>query len=275
MVIVLVGPEEHRFDLHKGLISSRSGFFKAAFMGKFKEADGNLTLPEQDPATFRYFVYWLYTGSLRGLHYPRSIRPTLQDLADGLRTEMARCGVFSVERLKSTNSFRNAWELAQYRDLPFTSLIALYILADALLVQGLGDAVITALIEVYSHNSIGKMGANPFWEFRRMDELDLLKKPTKSINMAWEALPKGSNLCRLLVRLFCDSSVEIGSYCDEEQLHPNFLIAVGEEFRSRWLGDTPTTQWSTTAICYFHEHEGNTCGLSKKCVEDRKRLESR
>ena len=162
MVIVLVGPQKYRFDLHKGLISSRSGFFKAAFMGKFKEADGILTLPEQDSATFRYFVYWLYTGSLRGLYYPGSIRPTLEDLADELRTEMARRGVCSVHLLKFTNPFRNVWECAHYRDLPFTSLIALYILADALLVQGLGDAVITALIEVYSHDSPGKLGVNPY-----------------------------------------------------------------------------------------------------------------
>ena len=276
MVTVLVGPEKRRFDLHKGLITSRSDFFKAAFMGKFKEVDGTLTLPEKDPATFKHFVYWLYTGTLKGLYYQRSIRPTLEDLTDDLRTEMGRCGVFSVHQLESINPLRNAWERAQYRDLPFTSLVALYILADVLLVQGLGDAVITGLIEVYSHDIPGKLGINPYWQLWKIDDLGFLKKPTRGINMAWEALPKGSNLCRLLVRLFCDSSTEIGSFCDEEQFHPNFLIAVGEEFGRRWLDDNHTTQWTTEFICSFHEHdEGDICALSKKYVEDKERLASR
>ena len=92
--------------------------------------------------------------------------------------------------------------------------------------------------------------------------------------MAWEALPKGSNLSQLLVQLFCDSSVNIEPYCDEEELHPKFLIAVGEEFGRRWLGNKPTTLWTARAICSFHEHEGNICALSKKYVEDRERLAS-
>lgn len=108
MVIVLVIPEKHRFDLHKGLIRSRSDFFKAAFMGNFKEADGTLTIPEQCPATFKYFVDWLYTGSLRGLHYPGSTRPTLGDLTDELRTAMARRVVCSVQLLHCNNPCRKA-----------------------------------------------------------------------------------------------------------------------------------------------------------------------
>lgn len=48
--------------------------------------------------------------------------------------------------------------------------------------------------------------------------------------MACEASPKASNLRQLSVQLFCDSSVKIESYCNEEQLHLEFLVAVGEEF---------------------------------------------
>lgn len=68
MVVVLVGPGKQRFEIHKGLICSRSDFFKAALTGNFKEADGTIALPDHDPATFKYFVYWLYTGCLRGFY---------------------------------------------------------------------------------------------------------------------------------------------------------------------------------------------------------------
>lgn len=272
MVFVLVGPEKHRFDIHKALVCSQSDFFKAALTGNFKEADGTIALPEQDPTTFRYFVYWLYTGSLRGFYYPKSSSPTMAESRDLMRAELKARNVTNPDQLSCENPRRILWEQAQCRDLPFHSLIALYVLADALLVQNLKDHVITALIEVYGLNSPGKKGLKIYWD---IDEPDGLKITTMSINMAWEALPKGSTLCELLVKLFCDSSVRIQDYCLDEKFHTDFLIAVGEKYAERWLNDSPTSQWVTTeAICSFHEHEGDTCPLSEKYFEDRKRMAS-
>lgn len=273
IVTVLVGPEKDYFAIHKTLVCGQSDFFKAALTGNFKEADGTIALPERDPATFKYFVYWLYTGSLRGLYYPETTKPTLAEIADKLRTEMASRDVSNVNHLRYDNAFRKAWEHAQCRDLPFTSLVSLYILADALQVQGLRDPIITALIEVYGLNTPWKKGANPYWD---VDQSDCLKRPTRSINMAWEALQNGSNLCKLLVQLFCDSTLHIARHCIEEELHPEFVIAVGEEYAKRWFGNSPTSQWTTTgAICAFHEHDEDTCALSKMYLEDRKRMASR
>lgn len=87
-MIVLVGPEKYRFEIHKTLVCGESDFFKAALNGNFKEADGTITLPEQDPATFKSFVYWLYTGSLRGFYYPKSDSPTMAELRDLVRAEL-------------------------------------------------------------------------------------------------------------------------------------------------------------------------------------------
>lgn len=80
LVVVLVGPESQRFDLHKGLICARSDFFRAALNGHFKEAEGKIELPEQDPETFKYFVNWLYTDRLRGFYYSDTVQPTLGEL---------------------------------------------------------------------------------------------------------------------------------------------------------------------------------------------------
>ena len=270
-MVVLVGSEKQRFDIHKGLICSRSEFFKAAFTGNFKEVDGTIKLPEQDPAIFKYFVYWLYTGCLRGLYYPKSLSPRIADLKDLMREELRVQGIGSLDQLPADNPRRVLWERAQYHDLPFHYLIALYILADTLLVQGLQDAVITALIDVYGHNVPGKVGSKLYWKFIQPDHLNT---PTRSINSAWETLPKGSNLCQLLVQLFCDSTVDIERYCVEEPLHPDFLVAVGAEFAERWLKNhQPSTRWTTTkAICSYHEHEGASCGPTEKYLEDRKAM---
>ena len=270
-MVVLVGPGKQRFDVHKALICSRSDFFKAALTGNFKEVDGTIKLPEQDPATFKYFVHWLYTDGLRGLYYPQSFGPRIAELKDLLRTELKVQNTASPDQLPADHPRRVLWERAQYRDLPFHSLIALYILADTLLVQGLKDAVITALIEVYGHNVPGKVGSKLYWKSTQPDPL---KTPTRSINSAWEALPKGSNLCQLLVQLFCDSTIDIERYCVEEQLNPDFLVAVGAEFAERWLKNhQPTSRWTTTkAVCSYHEHEEASCDLTEKYLADLKAM---
>ena len=65
IVFVDVGPEQIRYAIHKGLLCSRSGYFKAALTGNFSEAtDQVVTLDDEDPDTFRTFNAWLYTDVL-------------------------------------------------------------------------------------------------------------------------------------------------------------------------------------------------------------------
>lgn len=62
IVHVDVGPEPVRFAIHKGLLCSRSEFFRAALTGNFQEAEDQVvTLDDEDPEIFRRFNAWLYT----------------------------------------------------------------------------------------------------------------------------------------------------------------------------------------------------------------------
>ena len=263
---VLVGGQEpqQRFHLHKDLLCNVSEFFSAALTGNFKEAeDGKITLPEQNPETFKYFVHWLYTGSLKGFYYPRTIEPTIWDLSTAVDKELERLNLSMPDELPHDNLHRLAMELASYRDAPFTSLIALYILADALQVRHLKDLIISTLVNVYGHqysDAHEKSGYNLYWTSTRPEGLT---RPATGINMAYQMLPTNSHLCQLLVRLFCDSTTDIAYHHAEEPLHPAFLIAVGSEFADRWMADDSTTDWTKTAtICEYHEHEGKSCALT-------------
>ena len=57
------GNAEKVWHLPEKLLKSTSTFFTAALEGGFAEAiSGNITLPEEDPDIFEYFVEWLYVG---------------------------------------------------------------------------------------------------------------------------------------------------------------------------------------------------------------------
>ena len=77
---MLVGPEKHRFDIHKTLLCKSSDFFEVAFNGSLNEKEGTTTLPEQDVSTFKYYVHWLYTRNLSGYFYPPTKTPTVKEL---------------------------------------------------------------------------------------------------------------------------------------------------------------------------------------------------
>lgn len=60
-VVVLVGPEEKRYTLHKDALIRRSTFFKAALTREFRESKENLVkLPEADVEAFAIFAQWIY-----------------------------------------------------------------------------------------------------------------------------------------------------------------------------------------------------------------------
>ncbi|MCJ1365703.1 hypothetical protein MMC16_004828 [Acarospora aff. strigata] len=69
MVTVDVGGENgdlQTFAVHKNILCQQSSFFKAALMGRFKEAAaGKVELPEDRPELFDHFVQWIYTQDLK------------------------------------------------------------------------------------------------------------------------------------------------------------------------------------------------------------------
>ena len=66
MVDIFVGAERTKFHLHRDLLCSRSDYFRACFVGDFKEAQQReLSLPEDDAESFDLFVTWLYGTHLK------------------------------------------------------------------------------------------------------------------------------------------------------------------------------------------------------------------
>lgn len=63
VVTVKVGSDNATFHVHGLLLTNESTFFASALDGNYKEAAENeVKMPEEDPATFEYFVQWLYHG---------------------------------------------------------------------------------------------------------------------------------------------------------------------------------------------------------------------
>lgn len=64
--MVVVGPEEKRYTLHKAIISNHSKFFKAAcskaWVNKGKEKI--IRLPTVDVEAFEYYTQWAYSGEI-------------------------------------------------------------------------------------------------------------------------------------------------------------------------------------------------------------------
>ena len=230
--------------------------------GNFKEAEGTITLPEQSSATFKHFVHWLYTDNLSGFFHPNTVKPTIFELEEALSNESKEFRFARICDVPRGNMHRLAYELVMFRDLPFASLVALYVFADALQVQNLKDCITSALIDVYGFSSgldSGRFGFNSYWTDSRPAQIT---GRIAAINMAFRALPRNCNLCKLLVQLYCDSGD--GIECYEEPLDSEFLMAIADEYSNRWIEDLPTSDWTQPGrICQFHEHEGKSCALAK------------
>lgn len=67
IVVLNVGPNKTRFDVHKRQLCELSPFFQAAFNGQFREQAGSMDLVEDDVHAFEHFVRWLYQGNV-GIH---------------------------------------------------------------------------------------------------------------------------------------------------------------------------------------------------------------
>ena len=66
MVNIFVGAERTKFHLHRDLLCNRSDYFRACFVGDFKEAkQKELSLPEDNAESFELFVTWLYGTQLK------------------------------------------------------------------------------------------------------------------------------------------------------------------------------------------------------------------
>lgn len=65
MVLIKVGSQQECFNVHKDILCGRSGYFRNAFWGGFREMDeGCTSLPSTSPTVFKLFLDWLYWNKL-------------------------------------------------------------------------------------------------------------------------------------------------------------------------------------------------------------------
>jgi hypothetical protein len=114
VVIVLVGPDQRKFAIHKSLICASSKFFSSAFNGGYIETHSCvIKLPEVAPKFFEFFYRWLYSP-------PR------------------RSGDALYRRVSDAES------------QPDVLLLDLYVLADYLLVPGLKILALEQIRDTFS-----------------------------------------------------------------------------------------------------------------------------
>lgn len=66
VITVQIGTPPTPFIVHESLVVARSGFFKGALNGYFKESHTRtVELPEDDRWLFTCVIHWLYTGTLK------------------------------------------------------------------------------------------------------------------------------------------------------------------------------------------------------------------
>ncbi len=268
LITILFGPEQASFAVHKELLCDRSEFFRAPCNGNFKEAEGIVELPEQDAAIFKYFIYWLYTEKLRGYFRPESTVPTKQELTRKVLSTMnitclnERHLIHNATKSEKAQEASAASDEANYRDLPFTALVSLYILADSLLIRGLEDTVVTSLIEVYGYDRLSTCPQGitlDFWAAPSRRKTTL-PSPVAGINLAWKKTCKSCHLRDVLVELFCDN-IDGGNRL-EQPYDAEFLSEAIAILANRWIemardNEIPgTSDWGERgAICNFHTHD--------------------
>lgn len=65
MLLVLVGPKEERFMIHKELICAKSKFFEAACSRRWKEGlEKTIRMPEVGPNLFQQYIAWIHINDL-------------------------------------------------------------------------------------------------------------------------------------------------------------------------------------------------------------------
>ncbi|PNS21414.1 hypothetical protein CAC42_1193 [Sphaceloma murrayae] len=140
MATVLVGPNQVRFVLHTDLLVATSPFFAAALQGHFTESSSQtVTLPEEKPDIFEWFVQWLYTGSLM-VAGPTNCAPPELEPSIGARRGQEPTKRFHVHESHQDGDLRNSQGSPKY-----FLLIDLYGLSDRILTTSLSNHIIDTI----------------------------------------------------------------------------------------------------------------------------------
>ncbi|GAB7357272.1 hypothetical protein MBLNU459_g8243t2 [Dothideomycetes sp. NU459] len=202
---VIVGSSEQKhqaeatFKIHKKLLTRASPFFAVALDGAFAEGlDQAVTLPEEKPEIFEWFVWWLYTGSLTT---PWSANCTEAQRRSGAGGQM-RC---ASEQQRSHSYFtHDDGDLRNSAGSPkYFLLLELYSLADKLLATSLSNDVVDATARLSeSTNSV----------------------PTPSDTwILYDTIRETAPMRRLVLDLFACKKTDKLLESHKDEWHPRFL----------------------------------------------------
>lgn len=107
-VVVLVGPNEQSFNIHIGILTHNSSFFKSRLLSEgWGEAQQEaVTLNEEIPAVFLLVVRWMYTGRMSDAFIT-------VDMNTGNAYEKT-----TSSQVLSQKELLSAWLLAEYLNMP-------------------------------------------------------------------------------------------------------------------------------------------------------------
>ncbi|KAH7215684.1 hypothetical protein DER44DRAFT_856307 [Fusarium oxysporum] len=94
-LIIVCGNDRYR--VHRLILGGRSNFFKVACNGNFKESDGEINLPDDDPAAVRKMIGYLYN-----IDYNPTTKQ-MPDYKDDVEAELSDTEYDAETRSKSWN----------------------------------------------------------------------------------------------------------------------------------------------------------------------------
>ena len=194
-----------------------------------------ITLSHHDASTFQFFVYWLYTGRLLGYHNNGFSQKSLyrlqvlRILADNISN-----GDETAQNPINARQARKEEGEALMRCYPLEQLVALYILAEELLVYDLKKKIVHAIATIYGQSLGPSINASTaYWTSDWSSTGN--NGPVAAVNLAYEKLPGKSVLKRLLVLLYVKS---VRLDCKEVRMlfNTEFLCDVLAEIRGQYYG---------------------------------------
>jgi hypothetical protein len=187
-VLINVGDPATTFEVHKSILTQHSEFFRAALDGNFREAkEKAIDLKEDVPEIFRILIVWLYTRKLaesmtKGTGGSASNEAVGSNTAATTTTTTEGNGVVKRKRKLHTIAFDNEGFACTCREpgtLHRSELIALYMLADRLLVSDLKEVLFRRWIVFAECNCLVASVVVECWSL--LPELD----PMRELILDW------------------------------------------------------------------------------------------
>lgn len=215
---VLVGPDAKPFNVHEELLTLHSPFFRAALTGNFKEAeDKTVTLKEEDPKIFEFFVHWLYYNCLPD----KDSDPALLELWD-------------CEGDCEGNCEGNCEGDCEGGETKTGNLLYLHVFCDKYDVPELKRQTMDMF---YSHQ----------------DNTEAHLPDPRMVEHVFSHLAEKSPLCRYLVDLHCHyAQAQAWDEFEADEWPRAFLTKVMRRYTEYALGDRSI--YDPPDICDYHDH---------------------